>query len=276
LERSSISESDVVYEIGAGQGIITKELLKKSKKVVAFEIDKELFDKLERKFQKEKSLELTQGDFLSYKLPKYPYKVFSNIPFNITSAIVSKLVQAENPPTDAYLIVQKEAAKRFTGKPYDKRNSQVSILLKPWFNVQILREFERDDFFPRPEVDTVLLRIKRRDNSLVATKNRKRYEDFVVYTFNQFKPNVIEGLSEIFGNQTVLKLAKGLNFSPKSKPSELSFEHWLGLFSYFINELDNNKRALVNDSYETLLQQQKKLDKIHRTRTDKNWKKYRN
>ena len=93
VKKSSITKDYLVYEIGAGEGAITNELLKKAKKVVAFEIDTNLFNKLSQRFKNEKSLKLRLGDFLSFSLPKQPYKVFSNIPFNITSSIVKKLTE---------------------------------------------------------------------------------------------------------------------------------------------------------------------------------------
>lgn len=97
INKTGISRSDIVYEIGVGEGIITKELLKKARKVVAFEIDRNFFNKLSQKFQNEKSLELRLEDFLVGDLPNYPYKIFSNIPFNITSAIIKKLTLESNP-----------------------------------------------------------------------------------------------------------------------------------------------------------------------------------
>ncbi len=262
-----------MYEIGAGQGIITEELLKVTQKAIAFEIDKNLFNKLLQRFGNEKSLEIKRGDFLTHKLPNQPYKVFSNIPFNITSAIIKKLTQASNPPEDAYLIVQKEAAKKFAGKPIDNKNSQVSILLKPWFDFENFHQFKKEDFFPRPNVDIIMLRIKKRDKPLVGYKQKSLYEDFVTYAFNQFKPDITEGLSKVFGKGTTIKLAGKLGFPPSSKPSELGIEDWIELFNAF-TQLNGRYQSIVRGSYANLLSQQGKLGKIHRTRTDKSWKRY--
>lgn len=275
IDKSSINDEDIVYEIGAGQGIITQELLKKAKKVVAFEIDKNLFNKLAQRFKNESSLELKQGNFLTYSLPSYKYKVFSNIPFNITSEVVRKLTQTKNPPEDTYLIVQKEAAKKFVGKPYDKKNSQMAVLLKPWFDLQIFHEFRQDDFFPRPQVDTVLLRIKKLEIPLIKNEHKNIYQDFVVYTFNQFKPNVSEGLSKLYGKEAILNLSQKIGFSLNSRPSELNTKDWLGLFNFFIEKLNEKQQDLIVGSYNKLLKQQAKLEKIHRTRVDKDWRKFK-
>lgn len=271
IETTSITVEDVVYEIGAGQGIITQELLKKSNKVIAFEIDENLVKKIKAKLGSHDNLEIIQGDFLNYKLPNKPYKVFSNIPFNISSAVIKKLTEAPQPPNDAYLIVQKETAQKFAGKPADKINSQMAILLKPWFELKIIHSFQRSDYFPKPSVDTVLLAITKKERPLIVTSNKNNFQDFVVYTFNQFKPNVIEGLSGLFGKENISRLSKELNFPPNSKPSELGINHWLGLFQ----NLESSKMFIINGSYSKLKKQQKSLEKIHRTRLDKNWKNYK-
>ena len=274
IEKSLITKNDVVYEIGAGQGIITEKLLKAAKKVIAFEIDENLFNKLLTRFKNETKLELKKGDFQKYPLPTNPYKVFSNIPFNITSAVINRLTQTNNPPQDSFLIIQKEAAKKFIGKPYDNKSSQISILLKPWFDLQIFHEFSRNDFFPRPNVDIVMLRIKKLNKFQFDPKNKSVFEDFIVYSFNQFKPNIIEGLADVLGKNEMHELSKYLGFSNKSKPGELEFTHWLGIFSYFLKETNKNHKQLIEGSYDKLLLQQKNLRKIHRTRAEANWRKF--
>ena len=261
VSKSNISSNNTVIEIGAGEGIITKALLKKAGKVIAFELDNEFFRRLTQKFQNEKSLELKLEDFLASNLPDYPYKVFSNIPFNITSAIIKKLTLENNPPEDAYLILQKEAAAKFAGKPLDIKNSQLSVILHPWFEFRIVHTFRPGDFFPRPNVNIILLEIKKRDVPLIESK--AMYEDFATYAFNQPKPNITEGLSKI------------MKIKPTNlKPSELSFDEWINLFELFLTQ-PQHQQNIVRDSFSKQLKQQENIEKINRTRVDKDWKKYR-
>lgn len=273
INKSSISEKDTVYEIGAGQGIITEELLKKAGNVVAFEIDKNLYNKLALRYKNEAKLRLKFGDFMVYPLPNTPYKVFSNIPFNLTSSIVKKLSQT-NPPEDTYLFVQKDAAKKFVGQPFDDKNSQLSILLKPFFEISVFYKFKKSDFFPKPRVDAVLLRILKRNVPLVSFTLKREYEDFIVYSFNQFKPNVVEGLSKIIGKNQMLQLSEQHNFLSSAKPSELKFVNWLQLFDFFSKNSGSGQKAIVEGSSARLNKQQQTIKKIHRTRVDKNWTKY--
>jgi len=262
VDKSNISSNDTVFEIGAGEGIITKELIKKAGKVIAFELDRNFYDKLTQKFQNEKSLELKLSDFLNTSLPEYPYKVFSNIPFNITSAIIKKLTLEDNPPEDAYLIMQKEAAMKFAGKPLDYKNSQLSVILNPWFEFRVVYNFRSGDFFPRPNVDIVLLEITKREGPLVDYKDKDKYEDFITYAFNQPKPNITEGLSRI------------MKIKPTtSKASEINFEDWISLFESFLVQ-PQRLQNFVKDSFTKQLKQQENIEKINRTRVDKNWRNY--
>jgi len=274
IASTSLNDQDTVYEIGVGQGIITEQLLSKVKKVVAFEIDKNLYEKLSQRFSGQSSLELKLGNFLDYQLPNYSYKVFSNIPFNITSAIVKKLTTTSTPPTDTYLFVQKEAARKFIGKPFDIKNSQLAVLLHPWFNLEVVHKFNPNDFFPKPMIDIVLMRIEKRDKPLIENRDKRLYEDFIVYTFNQFKPNVVEGLARVISKDGMNRLANQLGFKPTSKPSELDYAHWQGLFTHLLTQIDESHRQIVKGASNRLATQQDKLEKANRTRNDPNWKQY--
>lgn len=263
IAKSSISKDDTVIEIGAGKGIITSGLLERAQRVIAYELDKDLFNNLSQKFLNNPSIQLNLDDFLVAQLPSHQYKVFSNIPFNITSAIIKKLTLADNPPEDTYLIVQKEAAMKFAGRPIDTKNSQLSVLLYPWFEFRDTYEFKSDDFSPKPNVEIILLEIKKREVPLVDSQNRDKYEDFVTYAFNQPKPNITEGLGSVMEIHAT-----------NSKPSELNFEDWLNLFETFL-KIPEIKQLIVKDSFSKQLEQQENIEKINRTRTDKNWKQFR-
>lgn len=84
-----------------------------------------------------------QGDFLQYELPEgKEYKVFANIPFNITAEIIHKITEKNRAPQDAYLVIQKEAAWKYIGYPYYKESLR-SLLLKPYFEFRILHSFQK-------------------------------------------------------------------------------------------------------------------------------------
>lgn len=160
IYKTTLNKNDRVIEIGAGKGHITRELKKVCKQVTAIEVDKKLYLKLNEKFSDADNIHLVNRDFLKWNLPRYgDYKIFSNIPFNITTKIIHKITNAHNPPTDSWLIMEKGAAKRFCGKPNE---TESSLLLKRYFDAQIMYYLRREDFHPMPSVDVVVVHLKRK------------------------------------------------------------------------------------------------------------------
>ena len=230
LNESSISLDDIVYEIGPGTGMLTRELGKRAKKVIAIEKDCNLYKKLKKKFEPNDNIILYHADFLKFKIKESCYKVFANIPFNITSAVIRKIVFLANPPVEAYLIVQKEAAEKFLGMP---KTTQFSVLVKPWFSLKIIRFFKRTDFSPVPHVDIVMLHIEKRTPPLISARDIPIYEIFIKYGFNVWRKNLKLNYKKIFGHNQWKRLSRDLEFSIRAKPSELNFSQWLGLFEFF-------------------------------------------
>ena len=97
---------------------------------------------------------------MKYRLPnKGDYKVFANIPYNLTTKIVKKLTEDAHPPSEMWLVMEKGAAKRFMGMP---KETKYSLLLKRRWKLEIIYYFSREDFHPKPSVDSVLLHFIRK------------------------------------------------------------------------------------------------------------------
>jgi 23S rRNA (adenine-N6)-dimethyltransferase len=143
---STIGPSDVVYEIGPGNGIITAALASVARQVIAIEKDPELVRRLRERFRSLDNVEIVEKDFLAYSFrtrmvndapfaavgrQNSQYKIFANIPYNITARILRKIVDEGSNLGDVYLILQKEAARKYSGSP---RESLFSILAKPFLN----------------------------------------------------------------------------------------------------------------------------------------------
>jgi 23S rRNA (adenine-N6)-dimethyltransferase len=263
LNKTDIDSKDTVVEIGAGTGVITGQLLDKVKKVIAIEYDKDLVDELYRSFSKYSNLEIVKTDFLTWKLPSYPYKVFSNIPFNVTADIVTKLLESENSPESTYLIMQDKAAERFIGEPVGD-NSQASILLKPFFDMGIVTKINRNQFEPRPSVNTVLAKFIKKEYPLIKYENWQEYRDFVIYGYNQWKPTILEAFGEVFSykQSKIIKRNFGVG---GMKPSELNIEQWVKMFETYKQYVPEFKKEKVRGAEKRLKRQQKSLEKRHRT-----------
>lgn len=263
IKRCQIRPEDVVYEIGPGRGIVTSQLALHCRRVVAIEIDPALATALCRQFSQFPHVKIHNGDFLEYPLPRKPYRVFSNIPFNLTSAIVTRLTETTNPPEDAWLVMQKEAAEMYLGTP---RESLRSLLLKPWFQVEIVHRFQRTDFFPAPHVDVVLLQFSKRAPPLVSPADRQSFRDFVVSAFTSHHPDLGGFLKKAFSWRQVKHIARALEMDLQTKPTSLNMEHWFGLFEYFKVIGNEQARRAMAGSELRLRRDQARLKKVHRTR----------
>lgn len=231
VDQSTISARDLVVEIGPGRGILTHELAKRSGRLVAVELDRCLVTGLRETYADNDHVDVVLGDFLKYSLPTCAYKVFGNIPYSATAAIIRRLVDAPVPPVDAYCIVQRESADRFAGHPFAPETS-ASLLMKPWWQIEICHRLRRSDFDPPPSVESVMLWLARRTRPLIQESHGQIYRKFISGSFGRRGNTVRQCLKSVFTGPQVARLARDLRFNPNARPSELTFDQWLGLFRF--------------------------------------------
>jgi 23S rRNA (adenine-N6)-dimethyltransferase len=244
LSVSSITLDDVVVEIGPGKGIITSELLKLGTQVIAIEKDRNLFAFLNKKFLGVKNIKLVNQDFLLWNFPKVSFKIFSNIPFSITATIFEKILNNSNKPSEIYFIMQLEAAQKYLLS--DNFNNQDAILLSPFYNLEILGDIDRTAFTPKPQVDVVFTKFILKTKPLLESFNYPQYRDFIIYGFNQWKPNIFEIYKKIFSCIQFKKINHQLNVN-NLKPSELRIDQWLELFEIYTKLVSTDKKRLISD-----------------------------
>lgn len=162
IGHSNLKKRDTVVEIGAGSGVITSALAHRARHVIAIEPDHTTALKLRTNLAKRNTdnVEVIEQDFLDYKLPSTPYKVFSNPPFHLSSKIIHKLIETNNPPEAFYLILQKQFALKLlnTDRHY---TSQLGLKLIQSYQTKIRLPLKPTDFTPPPAVPTVLFEAKK-------------------------------------------------------------------------------------------------------------------
>lgn len=225
---SKIGPSDTVYEIGPGNGIITAALARVAGRVVAVEKDAELVRRLRERFRLLENVEIVEKDFLAYILQTPEYKIFANMPYNITAQVLRKIMSERSGLAEGYLILQKEAAQKISGFP---RETLVSIMAKLFFEFKVLTRLKRTDFRPVPQVDSVLLSIKRRPCPLIERYDVSSFRDFVRYGFGRWKPNLRLAYKHVFTYKQWKRLAHELDFPLNATPTELSLAQWLEVYS---------------------------------------------
>lgn len=232
VAQARLSQQDLVLEIGPGHGALTGPLARSCGELLVVELDSRLCGLLREEFRHDPHVSIVQGDFLRFELPTSSYKVVGNIPFSHSAAIIRRLIDGPSPPSDAYLVTQREAAYRFAGGPRAPE-SLMSLLLKPDWQVEILRQLRRTDFDPPPRVHTVLLWLARRTRSLLHFSERTAYRHVVRSCFGQGGNTTRQCLRSRFTRVEIQKLSTDLRFRPDDPPSGLTFDQWLGLFRFY-------------------------------------------
>jgi 23S rRNA (adenine-N6)-dimethyltransferase len=239
VAASDIEASDVVYDLGAGTGSLTAALAQRASHVVAIEKDHALVAALRRRFAGVANVVIREADMFAHPLPRAGHVVFASPPFDRTAELMRKLTAADVPPRLAYLVLQREAAERYIGKP---RRTLVAALLAPQFAFEVVHRFAPDDFAPSPHVAVVLLRGQNRAPPLVPGRDMQFYRDLVVASF-------VAGVTPL---------------GDRVRPSELSAEAWLDLYRRLRSF--SGARRVVAGAEARLRRQQQRLHRTHRTR----------
>ena len=233
VRRLALAPGDLVVEPGAGDGMLTQALADAGCRVIAVEKDERFFSLLRQRFDTHPNVLCEHADFLAFALPSTPYRVVSNVPYAITAALVRRLLHAARPPDEALLIVQREAAEKFSGTP---RETQFSLLHKAWFEIEIAGSVPRRDFSPPPRVQSALLRIRLRDTRLVASREMRQYESFIDGAFGHGAPEIARSLRRYVTSRQLHRLAHDLGFATNARASQLTFDQWLGVFRFVEHE----------------------------------------
>lgn len=232
---AGLAPDAVVFEIGPGTGMLTRELLKQARKVIALEADHELFEKLKIDFANEIAegrLELIYGDIRDWDFGAYlnsrysvkdgtgDYELVANIPYYLTGEIFRMFLEAKNQPSSMTLLVQKEVADRIVAR--DGKESILSLSVKAYGEPK--REFlvPRGAFKPAPNVDSAVLTIRNISRKHFATTEEERRFFTLIHTgFAHKRKFVRKNLSEA-------GFSPG-NIPEKARAEDLPLSVWLDL-----------------------------------------------
>ncbi len=234
LEAAELQPDDIVLEIGPGIGNLTIDLAKQAKKVIAVEKDQNLARILadELKIMAVENVQVIQADILKILDSKFiihnSYKIVANLPYYITSPIIRKFLEIENPPKLMVLLVQKEVAQRICAKVPDMNLLSVSVQF--FAKTKIISYISKESFWPKPKVDSAILRIAPQIN----TAQKLISPDFfkvVKAGFSQPRKQLLNNLSKkLAGNKESIKswlLKNGVQ--PEQRAETLTIENWINL-----------------------------------------------
>ena len=225
-----------VIEVGPGFGVLTSELAKNSNKVVTIEIDERLIDVLEYTLADYDNVKIVNADILKLDLHKLIQEEFgnekvsiaANLPYYITTPIITKLLEEKLPLKNIVVMVQKEVALRMAAKPSSKDYGAITVLCQYYTEPSVVTNVPASLFVPPPKVNSAVLRLKIRENPAVHVTDEKMFFRVVKAAFSQRRKTLLNCLCSNFSfpKEEMSALLEGIGITPSRRGETLSLQEF--------------------------------------------------
>lgn len=229
-----------VIEVGPGIGVLTKELCRVSRRVVALELDKRLLPVLDETLGEFDNLEVINADVMSVDLKalieeKFSdcscVKVCANLPYYITSPVIMTLLESNLPIDEIVVMVQKEAGERLCAQVGTRLAGAVTVAVNYYADSEILFNVGRECFMPSPKVDSVVIRLKLHKDKKYNVKDEKRFFTVVKCAFSQRRKTALNSISNTMGisKNTVAEVFSSLGIDSNIRAEKLTMEDFINI-----------------------------------------------
>ena len=242
VEAADITGQDVVLEIGPGLGVLTQELAKKAKKVIAVEKDQKMVDLLKETLKNYKNIKIFHDDIRTLNIPQllrdvqHPsYRVVGNLPFYLTAPVIRKFLEASAQPETMTLVAQKEVGQRICQKP--PRMNLLAVSAQIYADAKIISYISKETFWPQPKVDAAIVKIIPKTHNL-QTPDVCKFFEIVKAGFSQPRKQLANNLSKQLriDKNKVSEWLKRNGIESHQRAETLSIQDWINLNkSYKIN-----------------------------------------
>jgi 16S rRNA (adenine1518-N6/adenine1519-N6)-dimethyltransferase len=240
-EAAGTTADDEVLEVGAGVGTLTIALAPRCRKLVAVELDRRLIPLLRDVLLGHENVEIVRSDILQLNLaamfPNGGEVIAGNIPFNVTGALIRKLLDHPPRPKRLSLVVQKEVAERWTAI---SGASLATVAVQVYAEAQMVFTIPADSFMPPPRVDSALVTLDVRDQPAVQVDDMDAFFRLVEAVF-QFRRKQLGGaLGRIEGisSTDAGRRLSGLGIDPERRPQTLTLPEWETVYGAFNRRID--------------------------------------
>ena len=217
-------KDDYIIEIGPGYGILTRELVQRTDHLTAVEIDRRLAEKIEAEFEIGDKFKLIQKDFLKVDLQELAQgqmlRIVGNVPYNITSPIMFKVLEERSVVQDLTMLIQKEVADRIVAGPNCKEYGILSVVSQAYADVKKLLNVPRTVFNPKPKIESTLIQWTFTDKRSQRIKDHDFFRAVVRQAFGQRRKMLRKSLKDLF-------VDKKITFDETLRPEQLSVEDWI-------------------------------------------------
>jgi len=219
VNGAAVNDQDMVIEIGPGIGTLTRELLLKAKKVNAVELDAKLIPILQEELKEYDNLTLIHKDALKLDYNELigeekSVKIVANLPYYITTPIISYLLTGGYKFKSLTVMIQKEVAERIAAKEDCKEYGALSLLVQYYCDVEVIRKVPPTSFIPQPKVESLVIRMDRLDTPKVKPKSIELFFRIIRESFNMRRKtlwNSLKGLKLSSDNMTEAFQAAAIN-----------------------------------------------------------------
>ncbi|KIO61994.1 hypothetical protein B4064_3296 [Caldibacillus thermoamylovorans] len=251
VDHAEITPESGVIEIGAGIGALTEQLAKRCKKVLAFEIDQRLLPILEDTLSPYPHVSVVHQDFLkadvhqaieTYLQEVKDIAIVANLPYYVTTPIIMKCLEDHLPFRSMVIMMQKEVGSRITAKPGTKDYGSLSIAIQYYTTAEIVMNVPKTVFIPQPNVDSVVVKLTKRDQPVVAVKDEQFFFNIVKFSFAQRRKTILNNLVSQLENgkekkARIMAALEKAEIDPTRRGETLTIEEFAklsdGLLPYF-------------------------------------------
>lgn len=232
VESSDINNEDFVIEIGPGVGTLTKELLKKAKKVCAIELDSDLIPILKEEIGEEENFELINKDAMKVDFNEVigeekSVKLVANLPYYVTTPIISKILNEKYNFKSLIIMIQKEVAERINSKPNCKEYGALTLLVQYYCNTSIVRTVKPSSFIPEPKVDSTVIKLEKLPETRIKVEDEKLFFKVVRDAFNMRRKTLWNALKPLGLPSDDMKIVfENAGIDPKRRGETLSIEEF--------------------------------------------------
>jgi len=238
VRMSGINSNDYVVEIGCGKGILTREILKNCKRLVAYEIDYDLYGYIQHSIKNDKFVAVN-ADFLeadlnalrSYK----SWKIVANIPYNITSPLIFKIIRERNLFSCITLMIQKEVADRISATAGNKTYGRIAVKIQIYYDVKKLFNVPPQVFSPPPKVNSAVIQLSPKQE--IEILHPQLLNKLIDKSFQQRRKMLRTSFKSLFTTREYENI-KNVDFDLKKRPEKLDHNDFIKLSNLIAEKLN--------------------------------------
>ena len=234
VEAAEIDADDEILEVGAGTGVLTRELAQRARRVVAVELERDMLALLAKTTSFNSNVELIARNLLFLNpvevFGQAPYKLVANLPYYITAPTFRHFLESANPPRILVVMVQQEVAQRIVAQPGDL--SVLAISIQFYGQPRIMAQVPASSFYPAPKVDSAILRVDLHEQAPLSPVERESFFRLVQAGFSERRKQLHNSLTHglHYKNEIIRAWLTEAGIEASRRAETLSIAEWLQLW----------------------------------------------